>query len=322
MYFCLCGMPRSVLHRSGTIKPNGTCLSDVAPPQTSNSPRKHTEKHGIFLNHVGIFRVIPCVSVAINLELGLGKRHWPQALLFLRLRHCGTGVKVTAMSATELLAPAGTLNNLRYAIAYGADAVYAGIPRYSLRVRNNDFHRLENLAQGIREVHDAGRAFYLASNILPHEAKIKTFIRDMEPVIELGPDALIMADPGLILMVRERWPDMPVHLSVQANTMNHASVRFWQAQGISRIILSRELSLEQIEEIRQQCPDMELEVFVHGALCIAYSGRCLLSGYFNHRDANQGTCTNSCRSDYKLHDASEDSSGCLLYTSDAADERG
>ena len=109
------------------------------------------------------------------------------------------------MPTTELLAPAGTLNNLRYAIAYGADAVYAGMPRYSLRVRNNDFHKLGNLAQGIREVHDAGKAFYLASNILPHEAKIRTFVRDMEPVIELGPDALIMADPGLILLVRERW---------------------------------------------------------------------------------------------------------------------
>ena len=213
------------------------------------------------------------------------------------------------MATTELLAPAGTLNNLRYALAYGADAVYAGMPRYSLRVRNNDFHKLDNIATGISEVHRAGKAFYLATNVLPHDAKIKTFIRDMEPVIELGPDALIMADPGLILMIRERWPEMPIHLSVQANTMNTASVRFWQAQGIERIVLSRELSLDQIEEIRQQCPDMELEVFVHGALCIAYSGRCLLSGYFNHRDANQGTCTNSCRWDYKVKNATEDISG-------------
>jgi putative protease len=213
------------------------------------------------------------------------------------------------MATTELLAPAGTLNNLRFALAYGADAVYAGMPRYSLRVRNNDFHKLENIATGISEVHRAGKAFYLATNVLPHNAKIKTFIRDMEPVIELGPDALIMADPGLILMIRERWPDMPIHLSVQANTMNTASVRFWQAQGIARIVLSRELSLDQIEEIRQQCPDIELEVFVHGALCIAYSGRCLLSGYFNHRDANQGTCTNACRWDYKVKSAVEDISG-------------
>jgi putative protease len=214
-----------------------------------------------------------------------------------------------SMSRTELLSPAGNLNNLRYALAYGADAVYAGMPRYSLRVRNNDFHKLENLASGIEATHAVGKQFYLASNGLPHNAKIKTFLADMEPVIALGPDALIMADPGLILMVRERWPEMPIHLSVQANTMNYASVRFWQQQGISRVILSRELSLDQIEEIRQHCPEMELEVFVHGALCIAYSGRCLLSGYFNHRDANQGTCTNACRWDYKVREGKLDDSG-------------
>ena len=213
------------------------------------------------------------------------------------------------MQAPELLAPAGNLNNLRYAIAYGADAVYAGMPRYSLRVRNNDFNRIENLAAGIAAVHADGKAFFLASNVLPHNSKVRTFLADMEPVMALGPDALIMADPGLIMLVRERWPDTPVHLSVQANTMNYASVRFWQRLGIRRIILSRELSLDQVEEIRQACPDVELEVFVHGALCIAYSGRCLLSGYFNHRDANQGTCTNSCRWDYRVSDASVDISG-------------
>jgi putative protease len=209
----------------------------------------------------------------------------------------------------ELLAPAGTLKSLRYALAYGADAVYAGMPRYSLRVRENDFSRLEQLAQGIEETHAQGKQFFLASNVLPHNNKVKTFIKDMEPVIELQPDALIMADPGLIMLVRERWPELPVHLSVQANTVNYASVRFWQSLGLTRIILSRELSLDEIEEIRQQCPDMELEVFVHGALCIAYSGRCLLSGYFNHRDANQGTCTNSCRWQYNVHEASVDVSG-------------
>ena len=213
------------------------------------------------------------------------------------------------MKTPELLAPAGTLRNLRYAIAYGADAVYAGMPRYSLRVRNNDFSRLEHLAQGIGYAHERGRRFFLATNVLPHNRKINTFLADMEEAIALRPDALIMADPGLIMLVRERWPEMPIHLSVQANTMNHASVKFWQQLGLQRIILSRELSLDEVEEIRQQCPDMELEVFVHGALCIAYSGRCLLSGYFNHRDANQGTCTNSCRWDYKMHEASVDASG-------------
>jgi putative protease len=207
-----------------------------------------------------------------------------------------------SMKSPELLSPAGTLKNMRYAFAYGADAVYAGLPRYSMRVRNNDF-REDNLQKGIDEAHALGKQFYLTCNLMPHGAKLKTFIADLEPVIAMGPDALIMADPGLIMLVRERWPELPVHLSVQANTMNAASVRFWQSVGLKRIILSRELSLDQVEEIRQQCPDMELEVFVHGALCIAYSGRCLLSGYFNHRDANQGTCTNSCRWDYKVSES-------------------
>lgn len=212
------------------------------------------------------------------------------------------------MRAPELLLPAGTLKNMHYAFAYGADAVYAGQPRYSLRVRNNDF-QLANLEKGIAEAHRLGKRFFVASNIMPHNSKVKTYMKDMEPVIALGPDALIMADPGLIMLVRERWPEVPVHLSVQANTVNYAGVKFWQSLGLSRIILSRELSLDEIEEIRQLCPDMELEVFVHGALCIAYSGRCLLSGYFNHRDPNQGSCTNACRWQYKVHDADEDLSG-------------
>jgi len=212
------------------------------------------------------------------------------------------------MKAPELLSPAGSLKHMRYAFAYGADAVYAGQPRYSLRVRNNDFN-LENLGIGIAEAHALGKQFFVASNLMPHNAKVKTYMQDMEPVIELGPDALIMADPGLISMVRERWPEVPVHLSVQANTVNYAAVKFWQSLGVSRVILSRELGLDEIEEIRQLCPDMDLEVFVHGALCIAYSGRCLLSGYFNHRDPNQGTCTNACRWEYSVHGAEEDVSG-------------
>ena len=208
------------------------------------------------------------------------------------------------MKTPELLAPAGTLKNMRYAFAYGADAVYAGMPRYSLRVRNNDFLE-DNLRIGIEEAHRQGRQFFVATNAMPHTAKLKTFVDDMRPVIAMAPDALIMADPGLIMLVREHWPEMPIHLSVQANTVNAAGVKFWQSVGVSRVILSRELSLDEVEAIRQACPDMELEVFVHGALCIAYSGRCLLSGYFNHRDANQGTCTNACRWEYKLSDANE-----------------
>jgi len=214
-------------------------------------------------------------------------------------------------SKIELLAPAGTIKNMRYAFAYGADAVYAGQPRYSLRVRNNDF-QLENLKTGIDEAHALGRKFFVASNLLPHNNKLKHYLEHMQPVIEMGPDALIMADPGLIMMVRERWPEMPIHLSVQANTMNWAAVKFWQSVGIRRIILSRELSLDEVAEIRQRCPDMEIEVFVHGALCMAYSGRCLLSGYFNHRDANQGSCTNACRWEYGMEKAAEDISGDII----------
>ena len=213
------------------------------------------------------------------------------------------------MKTPELLAPAGSLLMARTALDFGATAIYAGQPRYSLRVRNNDFGTLENLGAGIALTHARGGRFYLVSNILPHNAKLKTYLEDMAPVIALKPDALIMADPGLMLMIRERWPEMPIHLSVQANTVNHAAVRFWRSIGVTRVILSRELSLDEVAEIRQECPDTELEVFVHGALCIAYSGRCLLSGYFNHRDPNQGSCTNSCRWDYKVHEGSEDAAG-------------
>ena len=212
----------------------------------------------------------------------------------------------------ELLSPAGSLRNMRYAFAYGADAVYAGQPRYSLRVRNNEFKDLETLATGINEAHSQGKQFYLASNISPHNDKIRSYLRDLEPVVELGPDALIMADPGLMMLVQERWPDLPIHLSVQANAVNWASVKFWHRNGIRRVILSRELSLNEIEEIRQRVPEMELEVFVHGALCIAYSGRCLLSGYMNHRDPNQGACTNACRWEYQAHEAKEDATGDLI----------
>lgn len=217
----------------------------------------------------------------------------------------------------ELLSPAGSLKNMRYAFAYGADAVYAGQPRYSLRVRNNEFNH-ENLQIGIDEAHALGKKLYVVCNIQPHNSKLKTFIRDLKPVVDMGPDALIMSDPGLIMMVREAFPEMPIHLSVQANAVNWATVKFWASQGVERVILSRELSLEEIEEIRQQCPDTELEIFVHGALCMAYSGRCLLSGYINKRDPNQGTCTNACRWEYKVETAKEDESGQIVEKFDPA----
>ncbi len=197
---------------------------------------------------------------------------------------------------------------MRMAFAYGADAVYAGQPRYSLRVRNNSFD-LANLKIGIEEAHAQGKKFYVVANIAPHNAKLKSFIDDIGPVVALQPDALIVSDPGIVMLLRENFPDQPLHLSVQANTINWAAVKFWQQQGITRVILSRELEVKEIAEIREKCPDMELEVFVHGALCMAYSGRCLLSGYINKRDPNQGACTNACRWPYQVHDAEADEVG-------------
>lgn len=215
----------------------------------------------------------------------------------------------------ELLSPAGSLKNMRYAFAYGADAVYAGQPRYSLRVRNNEFNHA-NLKIGIDEAHALGKKFYVVVNIAPHNSKLKTFIKDLTPVVEMGPDALIMSDPGLIMLVREHFPDMPIHLSVQANAVNWASVKFWHQMGLTRVILSRELSLEEIAEIHRQVPDIEIEVFVHGALCMAYSGRCLLSGYINKRDPNQGTCTNACRWEYQVKEGQEDELGNIVDPND------
>ena len=224
------------------------------------------------------------------------------------------------MKKPELLSPAGSLKNMRYAFAYGADAVYAGQPRYSLRVRNNEFSKEHVLAQGIEEAHALGKLFFLASNVAPHNNKVRTYLKDLEPIVEMGPDALIMSDPGLIMMVRERWPELDIHLSVQSNAVNFATVKFWQQMGLKRIILSRELSLKEVAEIREECPDIELEVFVHGALCIAYSGRCLLSGYMSHRDSNQGACTNTCRWKYNTQEARETSTGDIVPLPSAPQE--
>ncbi|MFZ7233533.1 tRNA 5-hydroxyuridine modification protein YegQ [Avibacterium avium] len=218
---------------------------------------------------------------------------------------------MTTTFKPELLSPAGSLKNMRYAFAYGADAVYAGQPRYSLRVRNNEFNHA-NLKIGIDEAHALGKKFYVVVNIAPHNSKLKTFIKDLQPVVEMKPDALIMSDPGLIMLVREHFPDIDIHLSVQANAVNWATVKFWKQMGLTRVILSRELSIDEIAEIRQQVPDMEIEIFVHGALCMAYSGRCLLSGYINKRDPNQGTCTNACRWEYSVEEGKEDDVGNIV----------
>jgi putative protease len=201
----------------------------------------------------------------------------------------------------ELLAPAGDFEKMKYAFAYGADAVYAGVPKFSLRARENDFTD-GMLADAVEYAHSLGKKIYLTLNIFPHNRKIEPFRKALERMNEIRPDALILSDPGVIMMAKEICPDVPVHLSTQANTVNWATVEFWRRLGVERIILSRELSLKEISEMRENVPGIELEAFVHGAICIAYSGRCLLSNYFNHRDPNQGTCTNSCRWEYKVYE--------------------
>ena len=202
-------------------------------------------------------------------------------------------------TTSELLLPAGNFEKLKYAFAYGADAVYAGVPRYSLRTRENDF-RKESLVEAIAYTHDLGKKLYLTMNIYAHNSKIKGFMDEMERMLQYEPDAMIMSDPGLIHLARKEFPQLDIHLSTQANCTNWASADFWRDQGVTRIILSRELSLKEIAEIHAKVPDVELEAFVHGAICIAYSGRCLITNYMNNMDANQGTCTNSCRWGYNF----------------------
>ncbi len=210
------------------------------------------------------------------------------------------------MNKPELLAPAGSLKHVTTALTYGADAVYAGIPKWSLRVRGNGFER-EDFQKGIEFAHSLGKKFFAVLNVIPHVRRTSgtsSFYQDLDDVASLKPDAFIMADPGLIDAALERHPEIDVHLSVQANTVNALTVKFWQKLGVKRCILARELSLNEIEMIRNECPDMELEVFVHGALCIAVSGRCLISGLLARRDANLGACNNSCRWNYKVRNLS------------------
>ncbi|HRP70766.1 MAG TPA: U32 family peptidase [Turneriella sp.] len=204
------------------------------------------------------------------------------------------------MKIPELLLPAGSMHKLKVAIEYGADAVYCGVPRYSLRARENEF-RLQNLGEAVEFVRARGKKIYFTVNGIPRNSKIPGYSRYLKAMAELKPDGLIMADQGLIMITRDECPDLPVHISVQTNTINYASVEFWRRIGAKRVILSREVTLTEVREIREKCPAIELEVFVHGSICIAHSGRCFMSNYFGNRDANQGACNNACRDSYQIY---------------------
>jgi U32 family peptidase len=208
----------------------------------------------------------------------------------------------------ELLMPGGSLDKIKYAIAYGADAVYAGVPRYSLRARENEFFDIDLIREAVDYVHAKGKKIYLTANIYAHNNKINGFMEAMKEMVDLKPDAFIMTDPGLIAQTKDKFPEAVIHLSTQANNTNWAQVKFWKDYGIERAILARELRIEEIKEIHEKVPDIELEAFVHGSICMAYSGRCLLSNYLSYRDANQGTCSHTCRWGFKVN-ANEESRG-------------
>ncbi len=207
------------------------------------------------------------------------------------------------MRDVELLMPAGNLEKLEYAIQYGANAVYLGVVDFSLRaMRKGEIITLENLKSAIDLAHTLGAKAYLTLNIFAFNNDIKLLEGAMDEIKDSNPDALIISDFGVINTVRRYMPDTPLHISTQTNTLNYESVKFWRDFGASRVILARELSIKDIAEIRKQVPDIELESFIHGAQCVSFSGRCLLSDYFSNgeRKSNLGNCSQPCRWSYKL----------------------
>ncbi len=199
----------------------------------------------------------------------------------------------------ELLAPAGSLEKLKAGFVFGADAVYCGLPDFSLRVRINQFD-LDSLKQGIEHAHSLGKKVYVTVNIFAHNYHLENLKKYIFELKKIQPDGLIASDPGVISLIKEIWPEAEIHLSTQANCTNWQSAKFWYDQGIKRIILAREVTLDQIKEIHQKVPEVELEYFVHGAMCISYSGRCLLSKYYMDRSGNLGDCVQPCRWEYKI----------------------
>ena len=195
--------------------------------------------------------------------------------------------------------PAGDLQKLKMAVLYGADAIYLGTPDLSLRTKSA--FTLEDVVEGIKFAHQYGKRVYLTLNLFSHNKDIPKLEQYVETVRKVQPDGVIIADPGVFQYVREMAPDLELHVSTQANICSWLSVKFWENQGASLAVLAREVSFPELVEIRQKCPDIKLETFVHGAMCMTYSGRCLLSNYMSERGANQGNCANSCRWNYKVH---------------------
>ena len=204
------------------------------------------------------------------------------------------------MRDTELLIPAGSLEVLKVAVNYGADAVYIGGEDFGLRAKAHNF-TLEEMKEGVEYCHNAGVKLYVTANIFAHNDDLEGVREYFENLKPIGIDALIISDPAIFMMAKEILPNVEIHISTQANNTNYGIYRFWYQQGAKRVVSARELSLEEIRQIRENIPeDMEIESFIHGAMCISYSGRCLLSHFLTGRDANQGACTHPCRWKYSV----------------------
>lgn len=215
----------------------------------------------------------------------------------------------------ELLMPAGSFEKAMYAINFGADAIYCGIPMFTLRGKSN--MSMEDLRKLMPIAKDRGVKVYFAVNIFPHSFKYEQFLKDMKVMVEeLQPSAFIMSDPGLINITKKNFPSAQIHISVQQNNVNWMSAQFWYEMGATRIVLARELTYPEVVLIHEKVPEMELEFFIHGSNCMAYSGRCLLSNYMNYRDSNQGVCNNACRFKYKAYKSDD-----LEYLETLQDER-
>ena len=227
------------------------------------------------------------------------------------------------MKKIELLAPAGDLEKLKYAIHYGADAVYLAGPDFGMRKASKNFTN-EQLLEAIEFVHENNKKIYITLNIIPHNEDLVGLKEYVQFLVESKVDALIVSDPGIYSVIRSVSKDIEIHLSTQASVTNYETVRFWEDMGVKRIVLARELSLEEIEKIKSEVPNVDLEVFVHGAMCISYSGRCLLSNYMTGRDANRGDCAQACRWKYNLveekrpgeyYPIEEDDNGTFIFNS-------
>lgn len=194
----------------------------------------------------------------------------------------------------ELLAPAGSVSKMKYAFHYGADAVYAGVPDFSLRARINDF-TFASLKKGVELAHKSGKKFYVTLNIYAHNSHLSKLEKHLLRLKNISIDGIILSDPGILNLVKEYLPEVEIHLSTQANATNWQAVKFWASQGVRRVVLAREVTLKEIREIKKNVPEVELEYFVHGAMCMSYSGRCILSKWMSNKSANLGDCSQPCR---------------------------